>query len=91
MTVALDEAHTEALLREAGKAYRTEVNDLLLAALALAWNRFTGSPALLVELEGHGREEIFEDVDLSRTVGWFTTNCPILLRLDPGQRDPERC
>ena len=40
---------------------------------------------MLIDLEGHGREEIFADVDLSRTVGWFTSLYPV--RLDPGALD----
>src|SRR6185503_20884979 len=41
-----------------------------------AWNN---TPVLRVDLEGHGREDLFEDVDLSRTVGWFTTLFPVML------------
>ena len=41
--------------------------------------------AVLIDLEGHGREEIFADVDLSRTVGWFTSLFPV--RLDAGALD----
>ena len=44
-----------------------------------------GEHAVLLDLEGHGREEIFADVDLSRTVGWFTSLFPV--RLDPGALD----
>ncbi|RMF35671.1 MAG: non-ribosomal peptide synthetase, partial [Chloroflexi bacterium] len=50
-------------------------------ALAQAVAKWTGSPTLLVALEGHGREELFDDVDLSRTVGWFTTTFPVRLDL----------
>ncbi|HEX7242147.1 MAG TPA: amino acid adenylation domain-containing protein, partial [Longimicrobiaceae bacterium] len=86
VSVWLDEAETAALLQEAPAAYRTQVNDLLLAALARTLAEWTGSPAVLVEMEGHGREELFEDVDLSRTVGWFTTLFPVRLEAggDPG-------
>jgi len=76
---ALDAEETRALLQEVPKAYHTEINDVLLAALVEAYAAWTGQRALLVELEGHGREEIFEDVDVSRTVGWFTTTFPVLL------------
>ncbi|MFF3977341.1 amino acid adenylation domain-containing protein, partial [Streptomyces sp. NPDC001828] len=81
---------TAALLSGARDAHDGEVNDLLLAALAIAvadWRRRHGdaSPAgTLVELEGHGREQFTDDVDLSRTVGWFTSVYPVLLGLgDP--------
>ncbi|MFJ8311767.1 MULTISPECIES: amino acid adenylation domain-containing protein, partial [unclassified Streptomyces] len=78
---------TAALLSGALDAYDGEVNDLLLTALAIAladWRRRHGdvSPAAtLVELEGHGREQFTDDVDLSRTVGWFTSVYPVLLGL----------
>jgi non-ribosomal peptide synthase protein (TIGR01720 family) len=60
-------------------AYRTQINDVLLTALVQAFSRWTGRQTLLVDLEGHGREPIFDGVDLSRTIGWFTTISPVLL------------
>ncbi|MEU1805440.1 amino acid adenylation domain-containing protein [Streptomyces sp. NPDC019937] len=75
--VEIDEADTEALLRAAPTAYRTRINDVLLAALALALSRWTGLERVSVELEGHGREDVIEGADLSRTVGWFTTMYPV--------------
>ncbi|MFL6202519.1 MAG: amino acid adenylation domain-containing protein, partial [Thermoanaerobaculia bacterium] len=89
LTVELSAAETRALLRDAPQAYRTQVNDLLLAALARAFGSWTGERTLLVDLEGHGREEIFPGVDLSRTVGWFTTLFPVALMLPPGGRPRE--
>ncbi|HEX6288832.1 MAG TPA: amino acid adenylation domain-containing protein [Herpetosiphonaceae bacterium] len=83
VTVALDSAATHALLHEVGQAYRTQINDLLLTALVQACVPWTGAQTLLFDLEGHGREDLFEGVDLSRTVGWFTTIFPVCLRLDP--------
>src|SRR5919198_592619 len=59
--------------------YRTQVNDVLLSALGRVLRRWTGRDRVLVDLEGHGREEIFEGVDLTRTVGWFTTMFPVVL------------
>jgi amino acid adenylation domain-containing protein/non-ribosomal peptide synthase protein (TIGR01720 family) len=85
LSVELGAAETRALLQEAPEAYRTQVNDLLLAALARAFAAWTGEDTLLVDLEGHGREEIFPGVDLSRTVGWFTTTFPVAL---PAEADP---
>jgi non-ribosomal peptide synthase protein (TIGR01720 family) len=77
--VELNKAETQALLRDVPAAFHTEINDVLLAALVDALSESTGSRTLLVDLEGHGREEIVPDVDLSRTVGWFTTIYPVLL------------
>ncbi|MDH4582498.1 amino acid adenylation domain-containing protein, partial [Pseudomonas sp. BN415] len=79
LTLQLNEARTRQLLREAPAAYRTQVNDLLLCALARAWSRWSGQSELLVELEGHGREEHLAGLDLSRTVGWFTSTYPLRL------------
>ncbi|HEX2092660.1 MAG TPA: non-ribosomal peptide synthase/polyketide synthase, partial [Longimicrobiaceae bacterium] len=79
VSVSLGAEETLALLHEVPRAYRTQVNDVLLTALARSLAAWTGSPRVLVELEGHGREELFADVDLSRTVGWFTTLFPVLL------------
>ncbi|MFI0727653.1 amino acid adenylation domain-containing protein [Streptomyces sp. NPDC021225] len=86
LRLTLDTATTAALLTEVPAAFHTEANDVLLAGLALAvadWRRRRGeeSSAVLVELEGHGREEFTEGVDLSRTVGWFTTTCPARLEV----------
>ncbi|MFZ5918979.1 MAG: condensation domain-containing protein, partial [Chloroflexota bacterium] len=87
VSVGLTEEETEALLKEAPAAYRTEINDVLLTALAQTVARWTGRRAVLVELEGHGREDLFDDVDVSRTVGWFTAVYPVRLELR-GQRTP---
>ncbi|WP_410668109.1 non-ribosomal peptide synthase/polyketide synthase [Amycolatopsis sp. cmx-4-68] len=78
VTVRLPAAETEALLREVPAVYRTQVNDVLLTALGRVLRDWTGRTPV-VDLEGHGREELFDDVDLSRTVGWFTTVFPVAL------------
>ena len=66
--------HAHDAAREDG----VRINDLLLAALGKALEVLKPGP-WLVDVEGHGREELFDDVDLSRTVGWFTTIYPLLL------------
>jgi amino acid adenylation domain-containing protein/non-ribosomal peptide synthase protein (TIGR01720 family) len=81
VTVGLDRETTRRLLQEAPRAYRTRVDDLLLTALARAFAAWTGTRRLLVDLEGHGREELAPDLDVSRTVGWFTTLYPVLLEV----------
>jgi amino acid adenylation domain-containing protein/non-ribosomal peptide synthase protein (TIGR01720 family) len=75
----LDRARTEALLKRAPAAYRTQVNDLLLTALGRALCTWSGHSRIQVDLEGHGREDLFADIDLSRTVGWFTSVFPVAL------------
>jgi non-ribosomal peptide synthase protein (TIGR01720 family) len=79
ISIALSQEETQVLLQDVPAAYQTQINDVLLTALVQAVKQWTGERLLLVDLEGHGREEIFEDVDLSRTVGWFTTLFPVLL------------
>ncbi|MFL7963585.1 non-ribosomal peptide synthase/polyketide synthase [Pseudomonas kielensis] len=76
---ALDKTLTRQLLQQAPAAYRTQVNDLLLTALARVMVRWTGDDSVWVQLEGHGREDLFDHVDLSRTVGWFTSLFPAKL------------
>ena len=85
LSVRLDAQHTRQLLQQAPSAYRTQINDLLLTALARVICRWTGQPSTLVQLEGHGRETLFDDIDLSRSVGWFTSAYP--LRLTPHTAD----
>jgi non-ribosomal peptide synthase protein (TIGR01720 family) len=84
VSVLLDVDDTESLLRSAPTAYRTRINDVLLSALAWALSRWTGESRVLIDLEGHGREEILDGVDLSRTVGWFTSMFPVALTVPDG-------
>ncbi|WP_208340948.1 non-ribosomal peptide synthetase [Aetokthonos hydrillicola] len=81
VSVKLSVEETQALLGSINEAYNTQINDILLTALALSLAEWTGNAALVIDLEGHGREELFTDVDLSRTVGWFTSLFPVLLQL----------
>ena len=77
----LNADYSESLLKEASRVYNAEVNDLLLASLELALGEWLGEGTLLLNLEGHGREEIVEGVDVSRTAGWFTSQYPFELNL----------
>ena len=86
VTTRLDPEETTALLREVPKAARADVQEVLLAGLAQAVYVWAGLTRLLVDVEGHGREALFEDVDLSRTVGWFTNIYPVLLDVTGPQR-----
>ena len=81
-TAELSAELTEAVLITVPAAFNCRVHEVLLAALALALRG-----PVLVEVEGHGREDLFRGVDLSRTVGWFTSAFPV--RLDPGVVDEE--
>jgi non-ribosomal peptide synthase protein (TIGR01720 family) len=81
VTMTLPEAETGKLLRQAHRAYNTEINDILLAALGMAVRDWAGINRLLINLEGHGREAISENATVSRTVGWFTSQFPVALDL----------
>ena len=78
-TFTLDAAETEAFLREAPRTTRAQPQELLLAALGRALCRWSGAERVRVDVEGHGRSGPFDDLDLSRTVGWFTTVRPVTL------------
>ncbi|MDQ3951622.1 MAG: amino acid adenylation domain-containing protein, partial [Actinomycetota bacterium] len=73
---------TSVLLQEAPSALGTQIMDVLVGALALAVQEWKGSPGILVNLEGHGRDEVFEGTNLFATVGWFTTLYPFYVSLD---------
>lgn len=77
---------TAQLLGPVHKAYRTQVDDLLLTALSSALCQWAERDSVLIELEGHGREDLFDGIDLSRSVGWFTSLYPV--RLTPGNAEP---
>ncbi|AFZ33413.1 Non-ribosomal peptide synthase (plasmid) [Gloeocapsa sp. PCC 7428] len=70
--ITLSIEQTRALLEEVPRYYHTQINDILLTAIVQSFTQWTNSNTLLLDLEGHGREDLFADVDLSRTVGWFT-------------------
>ncbi|MFC5286680.1 amino acid adenylation domain-containing protein [Actinokineospora guangxiensis] len=86
-TTTLPAELTAPLLTEVAPAFRARINEVLLTGLALAvarWRRGTGT-GVLVDLEGHGREEFTAELDLARSVGWFTALYPV--RVDPGVGD----
>ncbi|HEY3571702.1 MAG TPA: amino acid adenylation domain-containing protein [Thermoanaerobaculia bacterium] len=87
VSFALDPEETADLLQTLPAVYQSRVEEALLSSLARALAGWTGSPRLRVELEGHGREPIFDDLDVSRTVGWFTSQYPVVL--EAGDAGPE--
>ncbi|HEX6346256.1 amino acid adenylation domain-containing protein, partial [Umezawaea sp.] len=84
VTVRLGRADTDALLHQVPGVYRTQVNDVLLSALGRALADWTGRDRVLLGLEGHGREDVPDDLDVSRTVGWFTSQFPLALHVPGG-------
>ena len=82
VNVKLSEEDTKALLYEVPEIYGTQIDEVLLTALARTLNRWTGGKAILVDMERHGREELIAGIDLSRTVGWFTNVFPLVVQVD---------
>ncbi|MEK3854009.1 amino acid adenylation domain-containing protein [Cytobacillus sp. FSL H8-0458] len=79
---SLNEEFTAKLLAEANQAYNTQINDLLLTALLVTVRDLTSENKMKVLMEGHGREEVIQRIDLSRTIGWFTSLYPVYLNLN---------
>nr|WP_272949934.1 amino acid adenylation domain-containing protein [Brevibacillus laterosporus] len=90
VAVQWTDQETEQLLKQANRAYSTEVNDLLLTALGMAIHDWTGTEQVLVNVEGHGRESIIQDIDVTRTVGWFTSLYPVVLQMGTDQGVSQR-
>ncbi|MGQ3478679.1 amino acid adenylation domain-containing protein [Paenibacillus sp. TY11] len=72
---------TQLLVYHCSQAYHTEINDLLLTAWSLALSAWSGQKTIAFRLEGHGREHFVSDMDLTRTIGWFTSMFPVCIRI----------
>lgn len=79
ITVSLNSAQTGNLLQTILKKYNAQINDILLTALLMGYARWKGGRSLLIHLENHGREPFNNTIDLSRTIGWFTSIYPLYL------------
>jgi len=86
LTGRLTAAETKALTGPVPAAYGCRINDVLLSALACALEAWLGDGSLIVDVEGHGREDVIAGLELSRTIGWFTTIFPV--RLDLARTTP---
>ncbi|MGM7721816.1 amino acid adenylation domain-containing protein [Metabacillus sp. Hm71] len=78
----LSEAESLQLLQKANEAYRTKADELMVIALSMVLADYSKCSEVIIEAEGHGREEIADGMDVSRTVGWFTSLYPILLKVE---------
>ena len=85
---ALSAAQTARLLYEVPRAYRTQINDVLLTALGTVLTEWSRAASALVDVESHGREDLGPDIDVSRTVGWFTSFYPVVLAGVASDGDP---
>ena len=79
VSFTVNKATTTLLKTEINGLFNTSINDLLLLGLSTALKQVFGVEKSLIALEGHGREEIDDHIDISRTIGWFTTNYPFVL------------
>jgi non-ribosomal peptide synthase protein (TIGR01720 family) len=77
-SVSLSKQDSQDFIQKAHSSYNTQANDLLLTALVMSIGKHTGKYSLWVDLEGHGREG---SLDVSRTLGWFTTVYPVHLHI----------
>ncbi|OXB23750.1 hypothetical protein B0A80_09825 [Flavobacterium tructae] len=75
----LNQEYTKHLLKDANSAYNTEINDLMLSALQMTFEDVLGTKRLALGFEGHGRENVLKDIDVSGTTGWFTNKYPVIL------------
>ncbi len=80
VSLCLDSHVTRQWLVDSQAAYRTRPHELLIAALAETLCNHGGGDTVGIDLESHGREDLLDGVDLSRTVGWFTSLYPVALR-----------
>ena len=82
LALEIDSAATEKLLRNSNEAYHTKTEELLIAALMLSFEKWAGIKRLCLGLEKHGRK--YNEIDLTNTVGWFTTYFPVSLKIEDG-------
>lgn len=78
-SVVLSQKHTQMALKTANRLFNTKINDILLTALSTALCKVFNEMDLLVDIETHGREDLLNDENINRTLGWFTTFYPVAL------------
>ncbi|ORX92132.1 hypothetical protein K493DRAFT_377413 [Basidiobolus meristosporus CBS 931.73] len=83
LSFSLEEEHTSLLFGVSNDAYRTEAVDFMLSSLATAYCTTFDARSLTIAAEGHGREPWKDSIDISRTVGWFTTIYPVSIQVYP--------
>ncbi|WP_229809311.1 condensation domain-containing protein, partial [Aquimarina muelleri] len=79
-SLVLDKENTFSLISEIHQRYGTEIDDILLACLALTIGKWSGHNSIVIGQEGHGREDISKSIDIGNTIGWFTNLYPIALQ-----------
>ncbi len=84
-SIQLSKGLTTSLLQEVNHGYGTDINDILVSCLALTISNWSKQDKVIIGLEGHGREDIAKDVDVSNTIGWFTNLFPVVLSVEKNQ------
>ncbi|SDT84455.1 non-ribosomal peptide synthetase [Desulfobacula phenolica] len=80
----IEPAHTRQLIDIVAPWFNTPFSNILLAALAIAFHRYSTNKQIQITVEGQGREDIGVEMNLSRTLGWFTSFYPMAFSLDSG-------
>ncbi|MFD7290775.1 amino acid adenylation domain-containing protein, partial [Streptomyces sp. NPDC059863] len=78
-SLELSAESTRKLCHDVSSLYRTGPDGVLLSVLGRVLGRWTGQSRVVVDVERAGREDVFRGVDVSRTVGWFSTVFPLEL------------
>ena len=86
LSATLDKTRTADFLKTAQQAYRTRPEEMLIAALAMTLNHWSGQSEIRLDLENHGRTGGSDRLDISRTVGWFAAIYPLKLDMASGQQ-----
>lgn len=77
-TIVLSEEETNRV-KSASNKLNISIDSILLSALGLSIKEWIGLEKILVDMEGHGRKDVIDDINITRTVGWFTTIYPVIL------------
>jgi non-ribosomal peptide synthase protein (TIGR01720 family) len=83
ISTSLDQETTALLLQDIPKKLKVDVKDVLISALIIALQKWSLQQEVLIDIEGHGREDLFENINTSRTIGWFTTVFPVIFNINP--------
>lgn len=81
-SIVLSHQETKKLLTEVSSAFNTRINDILLCAFLLGIHKQFQEKTVAIDMEGHGREELIEGIDIGRTIGWFTSVYPVILEME---------
>ena len=84
VTFQLNKEFTNILQTKAHSVFNTEINDILLTSLGLAIKDVLKVDRTVINMEGHGREEFIDGIDITRTIGWFTSLFPFILDVTDG-------